>query len=806
MAVSPAALDIDQGAPMTKFQFRERIPIDVQHTLMQLLSRFQGVRDGLPELIKNAKDQYSRLGITDPEARVIVVAVNSAEKTIGVIDFAGAAAEQFKRWETWSDPTANARDKAADIEGGHGNGGKAFMVLGSTTDSSFESCQDGHRTRMGYENDAEQTRFKPGIAVEDGNAVEEQRVESTRKQFDKALGGLKLKFDQLPKQAQEAFAVRQAYTIAQVNGVKDWTRSRPDTVRRLIADMRRAVEIHPQATLSLESCAVWFVIDGQIVGDAPAKVEYPDPFPGFAEPLVIPVPGDVIDPHTGEKISTGLGEEHTRYLTLRTSARSLRTEDMRPMHLIRIRNDRNVVGLWSVADLSPGASSGFIFGDLRVPALEGEHLSGADRKSLNDTPLVRGLQAWTANQVKDLADKIQQATAKDHRTEDRDRVNQSLKKLRDLMREFLSERDRGQEGAGRGSEGDGSGGVTPPPPPPPKPKAEVVNVIELEGKAASIAIAVGATVPLRVKAFEQTSAGELRPVVSPRLVARLDRADFLSLDESHQATAAAGGTTVVWFETEDGGVRSNTVAIESVVCTSATITGIPDRALLQGEHLPVRVSYSTALGGRDDLLHDASVDEIEMGRVSRNGVYIAGSREGTATLRVRWGSSQIDTVSAPLRIGAERVPPRRGTGGDTGGEIPLIILCGTAVPGMDHYPLEQRTIMPSEHLPTINDFDPAFENVIFINPDSKESIQARRGRGGRKGVAGIATETYYQFIAMKCFEILKRLWVFEQAREAPLTEIQFRERFATAETECAPFIEHAYDVAEEIAEAAGRTA
>ncbi len=62
------------------------------------------------------------------------------------------------------------------------------------------------------------------------------------------------------------------------------------------------------------------------------------------------------------------------------------------------------------------------------------------------------------------------------------------------------------------------------------------------------------------------------------------------------------------------------------------------------------------------------------------------------------------------------------------------------------------------------------------------------------------------FIAMKCFEILKRLWVFEQAREAPLTEVQFRERFATAETECAPFIEHAYEVAEAIAEAGGRPA
>lgn len=792
---------------MAKYQFRERIPIDVPHTLMQLLSRFRGVRDGLPELIKNSKDQYSRLGVTDPALRTIVVTVNTADKSIGVIDFAGATAEQFKRWETWSDPTANARDKASDIEGGHGNGGKAFMVLGSSTDSSFESCHDGRRTRMGYENESERTRFKPGLAVEGGKAVEDQRVESTRKQFDKALADLGLSFDRLPKQAQETFAARQSYTIAQVNGVMDWTRAREETVRRAVSEMRRSVETHPQAALTLESCSVWFVVDGQVVGDSPAKVEYPEAFPGFVDPLVIPVPDEVTDPQTGEQVSTGAGDAQTRVLTLRTSSRSLRTEDMRPLHLIRIRNNRNVVGLWSVADLSPGASSGFVFGELRVPSLDGEHLAGADRKSLNDTPLVRGLQDWTANQVKELADKIQQATAKEHRSEDRDKVNQSLKKLRDLMREFLTERDRGEQGAGKGQQGEGPGGKKPPVPPQP-PKGEVVNVIELEGKSASIAIAVGATVPLRVKAFEQTPAGELRPVPSPKLVVKMDRVDLLRIDGANQATASAGGMTTVWFESEDGSVKSNTVAIESVPCTGATIAGIPDRLLLQGEHLPIKVIYTTEGGVRDDLLHDASVDEIGMGRISRNGVYITGSQEGTATLRVRWGSNQIDTASAATRVGSERVPPRRGTGGDAGGEIPLILLCGTSVPGMEHYPLEQRTIPPSEHQPTIIDFDPVFENanVIFINPDSKESVQARRGKGGRKGMAGIATETYCQFIAMKCFEILKRLWVFEPVREAPLTGVQFRERFATAEMECAPFIEDAYKIAEAIAEAGGRPA
>jgi hypothetical protein len=64
----------------------------------------------------------------------------------------------------------------------------------------------------------------------------------------------------------------------------------------------------------------------------------------------------------------------------------------------------------------------------------------------------------------------------------------------------------------------------------------------------------------------------------------------------------------VWFESEDGGVKSNTVAVESVTCTGANVTGIPDRLLLQGEHLPIKVTYTTEGGSRDDLLHDAPAE------------------------------------------------------------------------------------------------------------------------------------------------------------------------------------------------------
>jgi len=124
---------------------------------------------------------------------------------------------------------------------------------------------------------------------------------------------------------------------------------------------------------------------------------------------------------------------------------------------------------------------------------------------------------------------------------------------------------------------------------------------------------------------------------------------------------------------------------------------------------------------------------------------------------------------------------------------------------MEQYPEGQRTLEPSEHWPTIIDYEPPFEpNVIFINPDSKESMQVRSGRGGRRGVAGVGSEVFLQFLALKCFEILKRLFVRQQLiREGGSTsELQFRQLFAQAEIDCAPFIDRAFEIAHALAGAA----
>jgi len=331
------------------------------------------------------------------------------------------------------------------------------------------------------------------------------------------------------------------------------------------------------------------------------------------------------------------------------------------------------------------------------------------------------------------------------------------------------------------------------------PKGVVPNEIVLERGHSSIAMATGTSIPLVVHAYENTPSNQRLSVDSPKLEFQCDPDGMLKYTNEGLLTAEGSGTATIWFEAPDSGAESNRVLVESVECNMATISNLPDRLLLQGESFRLNVVFESASGPRWDLLVEASVDEPDMGRIDRQGRFKAGLNEGAATIRFRigGGNDRTNWLVCRTNIGPKRVaepePEIRGGNG-----IPLILLCGTTVPGYEEYP--RRTIDASIHEPTIIDFLPEFEQVIFINPDSAESRQVRRGKGGVKGTSSIGSKTFMLFLASKCFEVLKRLRVRQEMKGEALTDMKIREYFSEAEIQCAPFIERAYDIAVEMAE------
>lgn len=800
---------------MATMEFLSEIPMNKRSMLDQSLGRFQSVRFGLPELVKNSKDHYSRLGILDPTERVIVVLASSDERRLGVLDFGGANSEDFKAWQTWADPDANRGGSAHDIEGGHGNGGKGFMVRGATEDSSFESCRDGLRTKMGFSNVSERQYF-PGYFTENGAPVDNKKVKNVQVLLEHALEQFGAKLDSLPELARAAFGKRKAFSLIQLNSVKDWA-GRRSVVRHQIANVPSELLAHPQAALTIETCSVFFIIDGKLHSKTPLVRTELAPLPGFEDLPPIPIPSQLPDPHTGVMVSTGApsalaenaavnerrlaGLEHglqslKHQLHLKTSAKLLRGPGGKQLNVVRVRNAKNVVGNWSIADLQPQPSSGYIYGTLAALNLGPEHQVGADRVDLADVPLVRALEVWTAAQIGELASKIQKALAKEQKPEEVEKANDGLRQMREAMRQFLADLTKGR--GGRGTE---DGDVGPPAPPT---RGTVVRQLVLEGGAQSIALAKGTTVPLLVKGYDVSESGQKLLVPNPNLELHSDPPNLVALDGKRVLRAENAGRTTIWFRDASSGTESNHVEVEVITATGAEIREIPSRLLLQGETVPLRVSFHTARGtrkdllvdARADLLVDAEVDEPLMGRVDRYGAFTAGAHEGSATVRVRYGAAANETVVAVLHVGPDKIPPKPRTGADRGPDVPVILLCGQEAPNMEQFPMDQRTFPPSEQAPTIIDYEPTFAPAtIFINHQSRESLQVQRGQGGRRAAAPIGSEVFLQFLAMKCFEILKRLYVQQTVSDSKITELEFRSRLGEAEIECAPFIDQAFEIA-----------
>lgn len=769
------------------FDLFDSIPLDASFTLDQLTSRFQTVRDGLPELVKNSKDQYAREKIRERSERQIVVLADSRTRSLAVIDFAGATAEEFDLWNKWSSRAAGRTDLASDIEAGYGNGGKAFMVRGSVRFSYMESYKGGRRTKMGFKNDQPDVRYRPGFDREGGEKIRDVRDSKPAKRLGEILDFFGLALNELPKPCGEAFFRREAFTAVVVEGVREWQgrRNVSATLPNIVASLRT----HPQASLTIETSNVWVFVDGKME-EEPLAVTYPDPHPGFEALDPIPLPATLTDPTTAMSVDTGAKDPSIDVLQLRTSAHQLRLSAESALNIVRVHDERNIVGYWTVSDLAPAAASAYVMGEIRVPALDEDDLAGADRVGFSDTPRVRAVYAWIAEHVMELAGKIQEAQAHEERPQDKDRASHALDRFRDLMREYLKREFQGDE------TGDVDGPIGPEPPG--HGWGDRIDEIALEPGRDRIAIAAGTTVPLVYHCTQVEPDGTRLGVKHPRMDLECDKPDGVEWDGKDQIRANKPGLFVISVVDPGSGKSSDEIFVEVIEATGATIV-CPTEPMKRGERTQLQTLFETEVGTRDDILIDGYVDDWSKARLGRSGILSAGNEEATVALHVRWGPGPTDVVNGAVEIGPELIE-RKGKG--AGADIPSILLCGMDAPGTEELPAAQRTVAPTEDYPSVHEEPALFPNVVWINTNSVESKQVRRRHGGSSGMMGIGTLTFTEFLALKCFDILKRLFVRQGAGEKLMTELEFTVAIELAETNCSDFIREAYELAAELAKEA----
>src|SRR5690606_22146364 len=130
--------------------------------------------------------------------------------------------DNFRGWTEWSNPAAGQTALSADIEAGHGNGGKSFMVRGATDRAFMESCFEGRRTRMGFVNNQIGKKYKPGFAQTSGVPIDNVEELAPVRRLDEFLAELGTSVDALPDSALRAFRRRRAFTGVLLSRVRDW--------------------------------------------------------------------------------------------------------------------------------------------------------------------------------------------------------------------------------------------------------------------------------------------------------------------------------------------------------------------------------------------------------------------------------------------------------------------------------------------------------------------------------------------------------------------------------------------------------
>jgi hypothetical protein len=521
------------------------IRVHEEGAIRLLCKAFQSHEAGLPEWAKNGADEYARLN--RPEAaRVIVIIINQPSggrhSSISCLDFGGITSAKIESdFRVWADPDASRRGRmAADIQGGHGNGGKCYMTQMFEQHAVLETVKNGRGCRYGVAGGSIRFGYIP-----DRRSGREYPVPDLRGALRESLGRLHVDIDALDALIQPALREADGYTLLTGVGAKGYARRIP------ISQLIEALIAHPQMIRTLELCRVHVVIDGMPF-DGGRALSLPDitPMPGAEEPRVIAIPDMLTDPISGESVSTRSGDSlGSGCLTLRTSDVSMRW-NKKFRHNIIFYSRSGFIGALPMTDVD--AQSTYrdrIYGRCDLDALE--EFKQNDRGRLADAPLSRAVTSWIGEQVQRYCSEFEQRERRRHDQAEKDELARMNEALDRWKNQFLNEVMRGIWGTG------GDNGATRPYPPP-LPSGLPARV-ELHMSAHRAG--VGVSLKPRLRFFN--AAGAQVRAVPYRWVSEDTNVAFVD-EDLNIVNTFSHGTTRIYAETLDSRLTSNAADLEVV--------------------------------------------------------------------------------------------------------------------------------------------------------------------------------------------------------------------------------------------------
>ena len=388
----------------------EDIQVHEEGAIRLICGPFQSHENGLPEWLKNSADACAREDAPE-DRRVIVVIFNYGgghRPSISCLDFSGMTSTMVEEnFRVWADPEAARRGLFSDrVQGGHGSGGKCYMVQMFDGHAVLHTVKNEHGNRYGVA--AHSLKFG---YIPDKPQGRDFPVPDRGEELDRVLAPLRCSLEELPPEARTACAQADGFTL--VTGVLPKGYGKKIPYRHLIGSLQD----HPQMIRTLGLCKVFVVVNGGKRTHHTIHLGLPDiePMAGAPEPRVVQIPEKLRDPASGLEVSTTQeGKYPAGQLELKSSRVSMRWK-WKMRHTILFVARSGFIGFVPVPELEvPSHFRDHIYGRCTLEALE--PFKQSDRRRLADADLTRALIAFIGEQV--------QAYAEDFETQERRRLDQ----------------------------------------------------------------------------------------------------------------------------------------------------------------------------------------------------------------------------------------------------------------------------------------------------------------------------------------------------------------------------------------------
>lgn len=615
-----------------------------------LCSEFQSHEAGLPEWVKNASDAYARLDVPEDDRNIVLIFDHNRRSTppsISCLDFCGMSVRDLEEdFRHWGSPDA-ARGGAGDanVQGGHGNGGKCYMLQMFQDYALVQTVRDGKGSRYGVPAGTQRFGYVP-----DPEDARGYPVGNVAEELKRSLKPVNCSLESLPPSVKEQVGRITGFTIVTGFGPTGYEH------RIDLGQLLQNLQDHPQMIRSLELCSIFVVVNGKpYESGSTLQLRTIPPLEGTDEPLSVPVPGTLVDPVSGQKVETCEDGDATGVLELRTSKVSMRWKKKYRHNVLYRAGAAGVVGYVPVVELDVSSPyRDHIYGEVRLRSLAS--LAQNARRGLADSPLSRALNDWLSKEIQRYAKEFEARERKKYAHEERDAVSKMNEALDRWKNRFLVQLTAGHWGEG------GGGGTNPDRPRLPSGKVARME-LTLTHRLAGVGVALRPVLRFYDDTGQQVRSTPFKWISDDANVAWVD-------EDVGVINTFAPGSTTIWAETLDGRVTSNAEDLQ--------VVGIQRIQLSPAE-------VELAVGSRSRVEAECTL----AGGKSAEGVYLVWTEGDSAVARVSAsgmvygfgvGATEVTAgddraLAPPVRVVVAE-SDGKGPGSGSGRGYPLVLVSG----------------------------------------------------------------------------------------------------------------------------------